>query len=83
MKVRISGLARLFSALGVISVLAAPIAHASTTDGLTRAQVRAQLNQAFLNGTLPQDEGPNYPAAPINRAEISAHRHYEETHGRY
>ena len=77
MKMKLIGLAL---ACGAASM---GVAHASTTQGLTRAEVKAQLNQAFLNGTLPQDEGPTYPTPASDRTSIAAHRHYEEAHGRY
>lgn len=67
----------------VWTVVSMGAAHASTTQGLTRAEVKAQLNQAFLNGTLPQDEGQTYPAPASDRAELAAHRQYEEARGRF
>lgn len=53
-------------------------AHASpaqtASEGLTRAQVRADLYRSFLNGTTAADEKMSYPSAPTDRAELSAQR---------
>ncbi|MEW6346537.1 MAG: DUF4148 domain-containing protein [Pseudomonadota bacterium] len=58
--------------------LCAAGAHAANaqpdTQGLTRAQVKAQLYQAFLNGTTAADEKTSYPSPPSDRAEIAAQR---------
>ncbi|MFP3244898.1 MAG: DUF4148 domain-containing protein [Paraburkholderia sp.] len=52
--------------------LCAAGAHAANaqpdTQGLTRAQVKAQLYQAFLNGTTAADEKTSYPSPPSDRA---------------
>ena len=63
-----------------VSLLAglASTAHASPaqipSQGLTREQVKAQLYQAFLNGTTAADEKTSYPSPPEDRAEIAAQR---------
>ncbi|WP_297353346.1 DUF4148 domain-containing protein [Paraburkholderia sp.] len=58
--------------------LLASTAHASPaqipSQGLTREQVKAQLYQAFLNGTTAADEKTSYPSPPEDRAEIAAQR---------
>lgn len=46
-------------------------------QGLTREQVRAQLYQAFLNGTTAEDEKMSYPSPPSARAELAALRKKE------
>ncbi|MGF6536279.1 hypothetical protein P3T20_007097 [Paraburkholderia sp. GAS206C] len=62
---------------GTLSLLAAA-AHASPaqvpSQGLTREQVKAQLYQAFLNGTTAADEKTSYPSPPEDRTEIAAQR---------
>ena len=62
---------------GTFSVLAAaaddPTAQV-TSQGLTREQVKAQLYQAFLNGTTAADEKTSCPSPPEDRAEIAAQR---------
>lgn len=71
---------RTFTALLLASTvtLLATAAHAApaqtTSQGLTRAQVRADLYHSFLNGTTASDEKTSYPAAPEDRAEIAAQR---------
>jgi hypothetical protein len=72
-------------ALGIFStgVVSMSVANAQPSQSLTRAQVKAELNKAFLNGTLPEDEGNTYPTPAFDRSELAAHHHYEEAHGRY
>jgi Domain of unknown function (DUF4148) len=57
---------------------AATAAHAASgqtaSEGLTRAQVKADLYRSFLNGTTSADEKTSYPSAPEDRAEVSAQR---------
>jgi hypothetical protein len=64
--------------LATTIALTAAGAHAANaqpdTRGLTRAQVKAQLYQAFLNGTTAADEKTSYPSPPSDRAEIAAQR---------
>ncbi|WP_158601933.1 DUF4148 domain-containing protein [Pararobbsia silviterrae] len=70
-------------ALMALAAVSLSVAHAASAQDVTRAQVQAQLRKAFLNGTLPQDEGPNYPRPEANRALVAAHRQYEAAHGAY
>lgn len=42
--------------------------------GLTREQVRQEITQAYLNGTLPQDEKETYPGPSLYRDNLAAIR---------
>ncbi|WP_323123028.1 DUF4148 domain-containing protein [Burkholderia alba] len=67
---------RLFAAL-VLACAAAPVL-AQTSDapqGKTRAEVRAELIQAYRDGTIPTTDGnypPDQPTIDINRARFAA-----------
>ncbi|MBB2928142.1 DUF4148 domain-containing protein [Paraburkholderia silvatlantica] len=61
--------------LAASTTLLASNTHAqSTSKGLTREQVRADLYRAFLNGTTAEDEKASYPAPPDDRADLAAQR---------
>jgi hypothetical protein len=64
--------------LTATTALLAAGAHAQTTSqGLTREQVRADLYRSFLNGTTSADEKTSYPQAPSDRASVAAQRTHE------
>jgi len=46
----------------------------AAAQGLTREQVRAQFNRAFLNGTTAEDEKMSYSSPPSDQAELVALR---------